>query len=238
MLPPVSLYKSKIYLGLLKKHSNTLDSTLSKPTIQTFKYKLELKQFNKIYVSALNIVYIYEYLSKLTQFPYNQAIFTKKIFYFYAKLSQINRRLDHIHILPKVFQSYQSNNFICFSKPTSQIFLLIFKNKPVFIFTGGLMRIVMNEKRKSSKKNFKVALSLIKLTSILLIKKQYFDSCYIKLNNVGSLRHKILNIFNKTNTHNYINYIIFKLHFNFTAQKMPTRRSIKKYVKKRFKLNT
>lgn len=100
------------------------------------------------------------------------------------------------------------------------------------------MRIVMNEKRKSSKKNFKVALSLIKLTSILLIKKQYFDSCYIKLNNVGSLRHKILNIFNKTNTHNYINYIIFKLHFNFTAQKMPTRRSIKKYVKKRFKLNT
>jgi len=115
--------------------------------------------------------------------------------------------------------------------------MLFYKTKPIFIFTGGLMRIVMNEKRKSSKKLYKVAVSVIKLASILLIKKNYFPACYLKLNNVSGLKNKILNTFVKTNAFIKINYIIIKFKLNFFAQKFSTRRSIKKYIKKRFKIN-
>ena len=108
----------------------------------------------------------------------------------------------------------------------------------MFIFTGGLMRIVMNESKKNSKKMYKVAISLIKLATILLAKKNYFATCYLKLNNVGQLRPKILTTFFKANVYNNINYVIFKVTYDLSSQKFKTRRSIKKFIKKRFKLNT
>lgn len=112
--------------------------------------------------------------------------------------------------------------------------MLFFKNRPIFIFTGGLMRIVMNEKRKSSKKLYKVATSLIKLSAILLFKKNYFPACYLTLNNVGILKSKILNTYLKTKTISKIQYIFVKFHLDFTSQKFGTRRSIKKFLKKKF----
>jgi hypothetical protein len=126
---------------------------------------------------------------------------------------------------------------LVFSKPTKQLFIIFFKNKPIFIFTGGLMRIVMNEKKKSSKKLYKVAISLIKLAAILLNKKNYFSSCYLIIYNLGLLKSKILNAFVKAKVYTKIQYVILKFSLDFSAQKFNTRRSIKKYVKKRFKIN-
>jgi hypothetical protein len=125
---------------------------------------------------------------------------------------------------------------LVFSKPTKQLFIVFFKTKPIFIFTGGLMRMVMNEKRKSSKKLYKVAVSLIKLCTILIHKKNYFPSCYLTIKNLESLKSKILTTFLKTKTHTKIQYVILKFSLDFSAQKFNTRRAIKKYVKKRFKI--
>ncbi len=99
------------------------------------------------------------------------------------------------------------------------------------------MRIVMNEKKKSSKKLYKVAISLIKLAAILLNKKNYFSSCYLIIYNLGLLKSKILNAFVKAKVYTKIQYVILKFSLDFSAQKFNTRRSIKKYVKKRFKIN-
>jgi len=113
---------------------------------------------------------------------------------------------------------------------------MFYKNKPIFIFTGGLMRIVMNEKKKSSKKLYKVATSLIKLCAMLFSKKNFFSLGFIKLINVGNLRTKILNKLYNVKKYAKIQYVIIKFRINFTAQKLETRRAIKKYVKKRFKI--
>jgi len=127
-------------------------------------------------------------------------------------------------------------NLIIFSRPAKQLFLMIFKAKPVFIFTGGLMRIVMREQRKSSKKLYKVAVSLIKLFTILLYKRGFFPRGYLKLINVGNLRQKIINSLFKAKKSLKIVGIIIYFRTDFTSQKLETRRSIKKYVKKRFKI--
>jgi len=127
-------------------------------------------------------------------------------------------------------------NFVVFSRPAKQLFLMFFKSKPIFIFTGGLMRIVMHEQRKSSKKLYKVAISLIKLVCILLKKPNYFPQCYLKLINVGFLRSKILINISKLKNFSKILYIFIKFRIDFTSQKLETRRAIKKYVKRRFKI--
>lgn len=100
------------------------------------------------------------------------------------------------------------------------------------------MRIVINEKRKSSKKLYKVAISLIKLSSVLLKLNKKVIYYSIKLNDLGSIKNKILQTYNNVILSTKVNHIIITTKFNIFAQKLNTRRSIKKYVKKRFKIQT
>lgn len=124
-------------------------------------------------------------------------------------------------------------NLVVFNIPRKQLFLTISKIHPIFIFTGGLMRRVMNEKRKSSKKMLKVATSLIKLGVILLLKPTYFVSGLLKLDNLGTLRSKVLKMLVKHKLYFKFTHIIITCPRSSNAQKFPTRRAIKKYVKKR-----
>lgn len=190
-----------------------------------------------MYISLLNIIYVFDFIKMTVVADLFYLKTTIKIMYFYAKLSKLQKNDMLYTLTPKPFHTYEHNNIVVFSKPAKQLFLIFFKNRPIFIFTCGLMRIVMNEKRKSSKKLYKVAISLIKLSVILLLKKNYFDNCYIKLDNVNQLRSKILNMLTKNKLSNLIYFIVFKINYDMYAQKFKTRRSIKKYVKKRFKLN-
>lgn len=128
-----------------------------------------------------------------------------------------------------------SLNIVSLSKPRHQLFLVLFKNKPIFIFTSGLMRLVINEKKKSSKKLSKVALSLIKLMTILILNKVYLEESFLKITNVGSLGNKILGTLLKTKACRTFNYIIINIKYDFYAQKLKTRRAIKKYIKKQLK---
>jgi len=233
-----NIKKTKIFLGLMKKFrvtDNTIITNIEPKSI----YSLNFTTFKKTYIALLNLIYIFEFLQLRSL--YNNSIagsLVLKVIYFYAKFSKIQKNNSAYNITSKLFHTYSSNNILVFTKPKKQLFLIFFKNKPLFIFTSGLMRIVMNEKRKSSKKLYKVAVSLIKLSLILLTKKNYFDNCYLKLNNVGQLRSKILTTFAKHKAHVTINYVFFNLNADKNAQKFKTRRAIKKYVKKRFKLNT
>jgi hypothetical protein len=113
---------------------------------------------------------------------------------------------------------------------------MIYKSQPTFIFTGGLMRKVINEKRKSSKKLYKVATSLVKLSVILLTKKNFFLKGILKIIDVGSIRQKILSAYSKNKLFRKFLYVMIKFRIDFAAQKLETRRAIKKYVKKRFKI--
>lgn len=127
------------------------------------------------------------------------------------------------------------NNLLVFSKPKRQLFTTLFIGKPVFIFTGGLMRMIINEKKKSSKRAHKVATSLIKLASIVMSKQQNLLNCTLKLKNIGSLRSKVVKTFSKAKLRTKLSYIIIVTNFDMSAQKLNTRRSIKKYVKKRLR---
>ena len=128
-------------------------------------------------------------------------------------------------------------NMIVFSQPKTQLFLMFFKERPVFIFTNGLMKLIINEKKKCSKKMYKVSVSLIKLATVLFHKNMYFNSCSLKFVNVGDLRLKVLKAFKNFSTQKKINYVIVKIRYNSSSQRLNTRRSIKKYVRKRFEIN-
>lgn len=225
--------KSKIFLGLLRynKAKDVIDRPNNTYLKQT--YSLQFVSFIKAYTKLLNIVYISKWLdTDIPNFVKSSNKLLYKLLYFYTNLVKINKNntLNLVH-------TNSTNNFVMFFKPKKQLFLLFFKNKPNFVFTGGLMRKIMNEKRKSSKKLYKVAVSIIKLAIILIINKSYFSNCYLKLTNIGQLRSKILTTFTKYNLYKRVNYIIVSPRINLYAQKFSTRRAIKKYVKKRFKLN-
>jgi hypothetical protein len=74
------------------------------------------------------------------------------------------------------------------------------------------------------------------LAAILTLKPQYFGKGILKLINVGHLRIKIIQTFAKyAELHKFV-YISIHFRRDFTAQKLETRRAVKKYVKKRFKI--
>jgi hypothetical protein len=230
--------KTKVFLGLMKKF-HLVDVDIESKHEPRSAYSLQFSIFKKTYVPLLNIIYIFEFLKLRSAYNDNSfGVLMNRVFYFYAKLSKTQKNNSLSGLNSKTFHTQKNNNVVVFSKPYKQLFLIFFKKQPLFIFTSGLMRIVMNEKRKSSKKLYKVAVSLIKLALILLIKKNYFDNCYLKLINVGQLRSKILMTFTKHKIHNIVSYVFFKLNNDKNSQKFKTRRAIKKYVKKRFKLNT
>lgn len=134
--------------------------------------------------------------------------------------------------------SQDATNIVVFTQPKKQLFIIIFKTKPIFIFTGGLMRIVINERRKSSKRSYKVAMSLIKLAIILL--QTHFspvsgNKVVLKINLVNKLRYKILATLFIHRLWSSITSVITSQRSNPHAQKLATRRAVKKYIKKRFK---
>lgn len=227
--------KTKIFLGLIRSYRANETPTIPQSTYNTHSYTLTFELFLKSYTALLNLVSIYNSLHYNIKL-YNKVknIFMYKILNYY---SHFTTNKTTTYIKQDLFSTNVTHNIIIFLKPKKQLFLIFFKNKPQFIFTGGLMRKVMKETRKSSKKLYKVAVSMIKLSSILLINKSYFTNCYLKLKNIGQLRGKILSIFSKYHLYRNVNYIIVCPRLDVTAQKFNTRRSIKKYVKKRFKLN-
>jgi hypothetical protein len=226
------LSKHKTFFGLLKKFYNTqiIHQSTPKPIIkrQITPTTLPFELFNKYYVPLLTIIYVGVYTKYwlfTTLDTFNPVVCNH--LHYYAKKARLDKQLYPAHLPRIFFQTYTINHFLVFSKPKKQLFMLIFKTKPTFIFTCGLMRFIMNEKKKSTKKLYKVAVSLIKLSTILISKKDYFISGYLKLINLGSLRFKILKEIYKTQASRKIHYVILTVTRSYAAQKFKTRRSIK-----------
>lgn len=229
--------KNKLFLNLLKNFRNP-ETTYISTNSYSQSFLIPFGVFTRNYISLLSIIYVFEVLNFCAHKEHHlNNAGKKKIIYFYSNLTSLKKETTEGRRF-NYFQTYTINNLIIFSQPKRQLFLTFFKNKPVFIFTSGLMRMVMNEKRKSGKKLYKVAVSLIKLAVIILAQKKYFDSCFLKLNSLGQIRSKILNTFRASSVRRVISYVVFNVYKDMNAQKFSTRRSIKKYVKKRFKLNT
>jgi hypothetical protein len=226
------LKKNTVFLGLIKKYrTHEFNTTVSLHTQKP--KKVQFSFFVKHFIFLLNIFYIFD-LIKAWKYIDSEYSNNFPLLNYYASIGAsnfsefLNKKIHDVTI--------RKNNMVVFSRPKKQVFLMIYKSQPIFIFTGGLMRIVMNEKRKSSKKLYKVAISLIKLSTILVSKKNYFNRGYLKLVNTGLLNAKILQAFNKLSKPTKILYVLIYFRTDFTAQKLETRRSIKKYVKKRFKI--
>ncbi len=227
------LRKNTVFLNLIRNFRVSTRS-LSKFNNPTKQPTITFSYYNNNYIKLSKIYYIFDILksSRPSKNPnYRRAFNTLQ---YYARANYFNFDTSKIKNTPIFYENI--NNSIIFSRPRKQLFLMFFKFKPIFIFTGGLMRLVMNEKKKSAKKLFKVAISLIKLFSILLAKRHFFNKGYLRLLNIGNLRLKILNSITKNKLTFKINYIIIKFKTDFTSQKFETRRSVKKYVKKRFKI--
>ncbi len=226
-----------VFLGLMKKYTDTppmfpASTWRSAPQVI---HPLSSFIFKKTYVSLAVSIHVYEY-ADYVYLPVGLAADKPRIgsFYYYAKLTKFSKTEPNIGLSRGAFHTLTATNFVVFSKPTQQLFMVVYQNKPKFVFTGGLMRLVMQERKKSSKKNLKVATSLVKLSTLLLIKKNYFESGILKLNNLGTFRVRILKAFLKTRVMSKIHYILIKLTHDVHSQKWRTRRSIKKYIKKRF----
>lgn len=227
--------RNLFFLGLMNKNKSVeiLDANYAVADTAHISYTV-YPQFVKLHIPLLSAMYVAECVTfwKCKDIvEYN--ITTLKMLYYYANFNKSTKVASTSYDW-NFFHSLRINNTLVFSKPKKQIFMIFFKKKPIFIFTGGLMRMVMNEKRKSSKKLYKVATSLIKLSAILLFKKNYFPTCYLTLTNVGSLKSKILSTYIKTKTFSKIQYVFVRYHLDFTSQKFGTRRSIKKFLKKKF----
>lgn len=198
---------------------------------------LPINKFLRHYTSCLSIIYIFDLMHhvNLTE----RKIFSPKQYLYlnyYAKLSRVSKYGPKSIPNVFVFQTLTIYNIIVFSKPRKQLFLVFFKKKPVFIFSGGLMRFIINEPKKSSKKAYKVAISLFKLAAMLLHSNLYFSECYLRLCSIGKIRSKLLYELKKKRLFFKINFIILIFTYDARAQKFKTRRAIKKYIKKRFKL--
>lgn len=229
----IRLHKNPKFFGLIKIYRTYYVEPKS-ATPQKHRYATSFLFFKKNYMLLVYIFYIFDLLKSWKYIGFSKNSLALNLFRYYAIFS--------LNSMPRFLTKFRNvlsteiNNIIIFSRPAKQLFLMFYKNKPIFIFTGGLMRIVMNEKKKSSKKLYKVATSLIKLCAILFSKKNFFSLGFIKLINVGNLRTKILNKLYNVKKYAKIQYVIIKFRINFTAQKLETRRAIKKYVKKRFKI--
>lgn len=231
------IYNKILFLQLLYKHKHA--SMIIKQPIQRYSSRFALKflQFKRHYIPLVALFVLYQSLDLCRTIPELVIPSIYKRIQYYTDISRISRANNKIVIPRLAFNTLAVDNSVIFSKPKRQLFLMLYSCKPRFVFTGGLMRRVMNEKRKSSKRLYKVAVSLIKLCSILLIKRNFFTSCYLRLHNIGNLRAKILKVFINNNTPQKVHYVIIHCSRNIGAQKFPTRRSIKKYIKKRFKTN-
>ncbi len=222
------LRKNSIFLGLIQKFRTYY---FNKPVQEYVQHPhfLSFKCFTKYRLSLLTIFFIFDFIKAWTYLDIRKYKLSFNLFQYYT-----STRL--LFNTPQNVDRFQNTTMVVFSRPCKQIFLTLYDFKPVFIFTGGLMRKVMNEKRKSSKKLYKVAISLIKLATVLASKPGFFVNTVLKLLNVGSLRFKILTAFFRKKLQRKVVYVVIKFRIDFTSQKLETRRSIKKYVKKRFKI--
>jgi len=199
-----------------------------------YKHIMSFGYFNKQYVALSNVYYILEYIF-FSYFVTSNLKHTllRCFFRYYAQLSRFSKYKANLTSIKKPFNTYYTNNFIVFSKPARQLFVLFFKRKPIFIFTGGLMRLVLNEKRKCGKRLAKVANSLVKLAATLAVRPSHLDTYYLKLHNIGNLRSKIMYLFYKHRAYKNIYYVVFNLSVIAGAQRFKSRGAIKKYIKKR-----
>ncbi len=227
------------FLGLIQKYRSVeisqINNSQYRSALQyTRSAPANKKSIQKHEFSQLNLIYIFERLGWLyVSYRVVQQPFVFFMMYYYAKLTRYSKQGLTPELPLNSFHNYRDNNWIIFSKPAQQLFLVIFKSKPIFVFTGGLMRIVMNEKKKASRKNAKVAISLVRLATILVKKKNYFEFGAIKMSNIGRIRYQVLKIFRKTQVARKIYYVISIIKVDISAQKWSTRRAIKKYLKKR-----
>jgi len=225
-------------LGLLKKYKiQEIKAPAISPIIK-HPNRLLFTQFKKTYIPLLSILYPVTF----TNFWHYRNISTDvtliTLLNYYAGLTRTIIQATHIQIPRIYFNTLTVNHSVIFSKPKRQLFFMLFKEKPIFIFTGGLMRLVMNEKRRCSKRLYKVATSLIKLAVILTNKRNLLTSYYLRLINLGTIRSKIINNLRTAQNFVKLHYIIIVFRRNIGAQKFNTRRSIKKYIRKRFKTRT
>jgi hypothetical protein len=194
-------------------------------------YVIKIKTFKKVYPKLLLSYKILEVVfSHKNTFGVDSSIYN--VMNYYSMKAEI-----HMDRLKTIGTLTNTQNLIIFSKPKNQLFFVIFEKHPIFIFTCGLMRLVLNEKKKSSRKSYKVSMSLVKLSIILIHKKQANIRRHLILKNIGIINSKILKNINSSKMRGAINYVLIKIRFNLLSQKINTRRSVKKYVKKRFNLN-
>lgn len=239
-----------MYIMVLTSSITNLSTFRSAPRVNTSPLKFTHLQYTKSALSfglfkrsiyaLIPLAYTFFTMSNINNYS---AIVNSKSTYsgvfsrYYAKVQ--NSGYANTELRSKVLRTYTTDvcNLVVFTQPRKQLFVVLFHNKPTFIFTGGLMRIVINERKKSSKKNYKVAVSLIKLVTLLIHKKvpaMRGSRLLVKINTFIKLRYKILSTLLNQNITPNISYVLTSGYRTYGAQKFPTRRSVKKYVKKRF----
>lgn len=229
--------KNTIFLGLMKFNLRQYRKTISAPRVRIKKNFLVKETFICYYTPLVSLFYIFNTLNAWTTLAGIQTSQQSRTYLSYYTTLSRTTTLFRNKGLPKLyFNALSMHNFVLFSKPKKQIFITFFCKKPVFIFTGGLMRLVTNEQKKSHKKLYKVAISIFRLAQVLLRKNVFFNECFIRLVNIGPIRRQLLKTLKQNNVWFKIYYVILSFRLDWRAQKFKTRRSIKKYVRKRFKV--
>ena len=124
-------------------------------------------------------------------------------------------------------------DFVVCSTPRCQPYFVIFKNKPKFIISGGLVRRILQFSEKCAKKN---RLVLVNCIAILykLINNFLKNTFFIKIKkNLVNLRFILDKKYIRPKS---ISYILIEPGLNFGTQNVKKRSAIKKRLKKKKKI--
>lgn len=212
--------------------------------------------FNELFKKKIKKIsvykYIYRWLNKNLDFATKIFIeFTSLKNFFFLKRNfsygtqksllyvYLNYYTDIYKIYVKDFQkkfNIYENNLCVLSYPKKQLFITFIQTTPIFIFSNGMMRVVMGIEDKNKKKSRVVLKNTLKYICVFTNKFYAKQELSIKIIKNYFLISLYFSQYKKFCKNIFLNYILYEPKVKFSFVNNKKRSSIKKNLRKNKKL--
>lgn len=132
--------------------------------------------------------------------------------------------------------NFKEKNIFILTHPKKQLFITFVKTTPIFIFSNGMMRVVMGVEEKHKKKSKIILKNTMKYICVFANKLFINDELIIKIKKNYSLLNIFFSQYKKFCKNVNINYILYEPNVKFSFLNNKKRSSIKKNLRKNKKL--